>query len=143
LGWEPLGDGVRVTTDRGIYQAERLVMTAGSWMSKLLPRLEGLVVPERQVLAWLQPSHPDYFLPENFPVFNLLVEEGRYYGFPIHGIPGFKFAKYHHFQEVIDPDEFEREANDVDERALREFCERYFPYGVGPTMTLKSCIFTN
>ena len=100
-------------------------------------------MPERQILAWLQPNRPEYFQPSNFPVFNLLVEEGRYYGFPIHGIPGFKFARYHHFEEVVDPDDFDREANDDDERALREFCERYFPAGVGPTMTLASCMFTN
>ena len=37
LGWEPLGDGVRVTTDRGTYEADKLVITAGSWMSKVLP----------------------------------------------------------------------------------------------------------
>ena len=59
------------------------------------------------------------------------------------GSPVSKLPRYHHFEEVIDPDGFDREANDDDQRALRKFCERYFPYGVGPTMTLKSCIFTN
>jgi sarcosine oxidase len=142
-GWEPLGDGVRVTTDRGVYEAERLVLTAGSWMAKLLPRLEGLVVPERQVLAWLQPSHPDYFLPENFPVFNLLVEEGRYYGFPIVSVPGFKFGRYHHLEENTDADLLDREPNERDETVLRQFAERYFPDGAGPVLSLKPCMFSN
>jgi sarcosine oxidase len=35
-------------------------------------------------------------------VFNLLVEEGRFYGFPVYGVPGLKFGKYHHLQETTD-----------------------------------------
>ncbi len=143
LAWEPFLDGFKVITTRDEYHCDKLIISAGAWAAKMIPELRDLTVPERQVLAWLQPSRPEYFQPDNFPVFNLLVEEGRYYGFPQHGIPGFKFARYHHFEEIIDPDDFEREATEADEIALREFCERYFPYGVGPTMTLKSCIFTN
>ena len=38
------------------YEAGRLVICAGPWASRLVPELNGLAVPERQVLAWLQPS---------------------------------------------------------------------------------------
>jgi sarcosine oxidase len=143
LEWEPLEGGVRVRTDRGTYEADKLVVTAGAWDADLLDVLEGLAVPERQVLAWLQPTRPERFRPETFPVFNLLVDEGRFYGFPVHGVPGFKFGKYHHLEEVVDPDEMDRETYDHDERLLREFAERYFPDGCGPTMDLQPCMFTN
>ena len=99
--WRPLEGGVRVRTDRGVYEADKLVITAGAWDGELLDVLEGLAVPERQVLAWLQPTRPEYF--QYFPVFNLLVDEGRFYGFPVHGVPGFKFGKYHHLEEKVDP----------------------------------------
>ena len=95
------------------------------------------------MLAWLQPSRPEFFAAERFPVFNLLVPEGRYYGFPIHRIPGFKFGRYHHLEEYIDPEGIDREPNLRDEQVLRDLAERYFPDGAGPTMTLKSCMFTN
>ena len=91
LGQEPYLDGFKViTTARrvSLRQADHL----GRVGSKNGSGLRDLTVPERQVLAWLQPNHPEYFQPSNFPVFNLLVEEGRYYGFPIHGIPGLKIA---------------------------------------------------
>ena len=84
LEWLPLGDGVRVITDHGVYETDHLVVTAGAWNAKLLPFLEGLAVPERQVLAWLQPQCPELFTPDRFPVFNLLVEEGRFYGLRFH-----------------------------------------------------------
>jgi sarcosine oxidase len=37
----------------------------------------------------------------------------------------------------------DREAHPRDEQVLRDFAERYFPDGAGPTMTLKACLFTN
>lgn len=145
LEWQPLsnGEGVRVVTDRAEYEADSLVITGGAWNSHLLPFLRGYAVPERQVLAWLQPNRPELFTPDRFPVFNLLVPEGRYYGFPVHTVPGFKIGKYHHFEEVVEPDTYNREPDVEDEEALRELASRYFPEGAGPTMTLKSCMFTN
>jgi sarcosine oxidase len=71
------------------------------------------------------------------------VEEGRFYGFPIFGVPGFKFGKYHHLEEVVDPDNADRESHWHDEQLLRDFAAHYFPDGAGPTMSLKTCLFTN
>jgi sarcosine oxidase len=143
LGWEPDGAGVRVETDRGEYRAERLVVAAGAWIGGLVPELAALARPERQVLAWLQPLQPELFAPERFPVVNLTVEEGRYYGFPVWGVPGFKVGRYHHRSELVDPDAMDREPNAADEAILREFTARYFPAAAGPTMALRTCLFTN
>ena len=52
---------------RGRYEAGRLVVCAGPWAAKLVPELSGLAVPERQVLAWLQPSRPEQFRPDVLP----------------------------------------------------------------------------
>jgi sarcosine oxidase len=135
--------GVRVTTDRASYEAGSLVLTAGAWNAHLLPFLKPLTVPERQVLAWFQPQKPEYFAAERFPVFNVLVSEGRFYGFPVFGIPGFKLGKYHHLQETGDPDTLLTEPTREDEELLRAFASRYFPLGSGPTMSLATCMFTN
>jgi sarcosine oxidase len=143
LAWEPLGESVQVRTNRGTYEAKRLIVCAGSWVGKLLPELAGLAVPERQVLAWLQPTRSGLYDLGAFPVFNVQVEEGHYYGFPQWGIPGFKFGRYHHLEEQADPDAMDREPNEKDERILREFARRYFPDGEGPTVALKACLFTN
>jgi sarcosine oxidase len=140
-GWEPAGEGVRVQTGRGEYETERLVVTAGAWLGELT----GLPVEaERQVLAWLQPLRPELFTPDRFPVFNLqLDEEDRYYGFPVFGVPGFKFGRYHHLGERGAADALEREPRADDERLLRSFAERCFPDGAGPVLTLKTCLFEN
>lgn len=141
--WEPRDSGVRIETDRGVYEAERLVISAGAWAGELLPELAHLFVPERQVLAWFQPTRPAIFAPDRFPVFNLADGDERLYGFPVFGIPGFKFGRYHHRHEIVDPETMNREAEQADEDLLRDLAGRYFPDGVGPVMSLKTCIFTN
>jgi sarcosine oxidase len=141
--WGAAKDRVWVRTTRRQYEAGRLVICAGPWAAKLIPELDGLAVAERQVLAWLQPTRPQLFELSSFPVFNLEVEEGRFYGFPSFLVPGFKFGKYHHRGEVVDPDEVSREPDEADEALLRGFARRYFPDGAGATLMLKSCLFTN
>jgi sarcosine oxidase len=145
IAWEPRGsDGVSVVTDKGRYRAARLVLAAGAWMGALAAPLERIAVPERQVLAWLQPTRPELFAPARFPVFNVVVEEGHYYGLPVYEVPGFKLGRYHHRGELVpSPDDLRREPDAEDERLLREFAERYFPDGCGPTMALRTCMFTN
>jgi sarcosine oxidase len=143
LEWEPRGDGVVVRTSRATYTAESLLVTAGAWAAKLIPRLVGLAVPERQVLAWLQPRRPEWFAPDRFPVFVLTVGDGHYYGLPVFGVPGFKLGRYHHLKQRVDPDSIDRDCHPEDEAILCAFAERYFPDGAGPTMALKVCQFTN
>ncbi len=144
LEWTVMASGgVAVRTEKGSYEADRLVLAAGPWMGELAAPLAGRSVAERQVLAWLQPLRPELFTPETFPVFNLQVEEGRFYGFPVYEVPGFKFGRYHHRGEISTADAVRREVDAADEALLRQFGERYFPDGSGPTMGLRTCLFTN
>jgi sarcosine oxidase len=143
VAWEPIDDRVTVRTDRGSYTADKLVITSGAWSAGMVAGLSGLAVPERQVLGWFQPRSPGLFDKSVFPIFNLEVEEGHLYGFPIETIPGFKIGLYHHLREVVDPDTMNREPTAEDERVLRSVVERYFPEAAGPTLSLKACLFTN
>ena len=147
-GWEIAGDGqVTVTTDSATYTAEKLVICGGAWAYKLLPELRNKAVPERQVLIWMETKKPEWFTPGRFPVWNAIVDEGRYYGFPEFNpdgtTPGMKFGRYHHRDEIVDPDTLDRNVYPEDEALLRQFGEKYFPDGAGKTLSLKECMFTN
>jgi sarcosine oxidase len=142
-GWDRHEGGVKVSTDRGSYTARKLILTAGPWAAKLVPSLAKLAVPERQVMLWTQPLRPEFFQPQTFPIFNLEAPE-RFYGFPVYGkIPGFKIGKYHHRLEKTDPDSVDREIHPKDEAVLREGIRRFFPDADGPTLAMKTCLFTN
>ena len=119
------------------------MITGGAWAGSLVDRLKGLVTAERQVLAWFQPLKPELFTPERCPVWQFDAQEGRYYGLPVFGVPGFKVGRYHHLEERVDPDRVDREPNQADETILRTFVERYFPQAAGPTMAMKVCLFEN
>jgi sarcosine oxidase len=141
--WSAEGRGVAVTTDRGTYRADRLVITAGAWVAETVPELARLAIPERQVLIWTQPLRPEYFATGAFPIFNFEAEEGRLYGFPVYGVPGFKFGNFHHRYEQGAADSLARTCDAEDERLLRIGIARYFPDANGPTLAMKACLFTN
>ena len=79
----------------------------------------------------------------DLPVFNMQAPEGRFYGFPVCGVPGFKIGKYHHRRQTVDADSVDRNVHPEDEAVLREGLRRYFPDADGPTLAMKVCMFTN
>jgi sarcosine oxidase len=142
-GWDVVGDRVRVTTDLDRYEARALVLTAGPWTTRIVRSLAPVIQAERQVLLWAQPLEPALFDRRQFPVFNLEAVEGRFYGFPVYHVPGFKIGKYHHRREQVDPDSVDRECHPQDEMVLRDVIRRYFPKADGPTLAMKVCLFAN
>ena len=144
VDWKVQRGTVTVRTDRASYRASRLVITAGPWAGQVIRRLNGVVKPERQVLLWVQPKRPELFEMDNFPVFYMQDErDDKFYGLPIFGVPGFKFGKYNHLHEQVDPNTMDRECHLRDERVLRGAIRKYFPDADGPTMAMKTCLFSN
>ena len=143
LDWREREDAIDVHTNRGTYTCRQLVITAGAWTGKLLIDLQPILSPERQVLLWTQPRQPEHFQPATFPVLYMQTAEGSFYALPSHDGAGFKFGKYHHLRQQVDPDTMDRECHEEDERVLRAGLRRYFPDADGPMLAMKTCIFTN
>jgi sarcosine oxidase len=84
-GWRVLpSGGVEVTTSRGRYECERLILAPGSWAASLF-KIDGLPLEvEPQVLYWLEPDGgADPFAPERCPIYIWDVGAGvQFYGFP-------------------------------------------------------------
>ncbi len=141
--WSPVaGGGVRVVTDRGTYEAGRLVLSAGAWMADFVPALKPVLAPERQALAWFQPKVPEHFAPSAFPVGILSSPEGEWYILPTYGIPGVKVGLHGHLHERGHPDELPRAVTRADEDLLRRCVTSYFPEADGPVMSMAACLFT-
>src|SRR5439155_24849011 len=77
----------QVTTDRGTYTAEKIIIAAGAWLPDLLSRQRtDVFIVRRQVLYWFR-LKPDVSLndyrPEKFPVYIWqLPARQAIYGFP-------------------------------------------------------------
>jgi sarcosine oxidase len=146
LGVEPgTGDAATVIrTTAGEHVAERVVFAAGPWTRELVPHVQALAVPERQVVGWFQPEDAALFESERFPVFNVQVDEGHYYGFPFDREGGgVKVGRYHHLEEQVDPSGYDRAIHPRDEAILREFVARYLPTANGKMVRAETCLFTN
>lgn len=149
IRWERDGDGVSVTTARDSYRASRLVLTAGAWMSRLVPDLADDLWVERNVLFWFEPIArqeafakmpvwimEDVARADGFPAYRL------YYGFPLDPAHGVKLAGLH-FGDRVDPDSVEREPRGIDEERVRAFLRRRMPDADGERRLAKVCMYTN
>ena len=143
-GWRRVRSGIRVHSDRGEFEAKRLVITAGPWIGTLSAEFRRLCRVERQAMLWTAPLAAEPFKPASFPVFRMLCPLGRFYGYPDHRGEGFKIAKYHHLRQAVGhPSKLDRECHPEDEGTLREAVAEYFPLANGRTRRMAACMFTN
>ena len=142
-GWSRTTDGIVVHLPDEEIRARQLVICAGAWTPTFVPSLAPLLRPERQVVAWFAVRDNDAFSPGRFPVFVMQTPDGYYYGFPQHGVPGFKIGKYHHRSESVEPDTMDRSVSAEDEALLRECIRSFFPAADGDVVRASTCIFTN
>jgi sarcosine oxidase len=142
------------------YTTQRLVLTAGAWMSELVPELAPVLSVERQVVGWFGPTvgkekgkNPTtmdgkiktIFSPENCPAYLIDDDEGYFYGFPADENNLAKIGKYNHLNQCVSVvDDLDRKIHPEDEEALRTCLRKYLPGLGGTPMQLSSvCMFTN
>ena len=127
------------------YRAARLVVSAGPWAAKVVAGA-GSGTPSPSGRCWAGSSRKgrSSSAPTPSPCSVLYAEEGRFYGFPVYGVPGFKVGRSHHLHQTADPDQLDRDVYPKRMKPmLRSFVERYFPAAAGPALSLKTCMFTN
>jgi sarcosine oxidase len=139
---EPRSDEVRIVIDDGWIDAARVVVAAGARISKLLPDLPVPLRATRQVLAWFEPQQPEVFDPARCPVFLIEGPHGTHYGFPMQAGAGVKVAKHHHFDEAVDPDDYDRNVSSSDEAAIRAAVADYLPAANGKLNAATTCLYT-
>lgn len=142
--WDADGTIAHVQTERREYTADAIVIAAGAWAADHTSILEELLTLERHVSCRFQPTNPDAFTPDNFPVFVIDTANGdHFYGLPTHRLPGFKIGGTNTEQTGVDPDGMNRQPSITEERPARTFVEQYLPAGAGPTMDLSACILSH
>jgi sarcosine oxidase len=145
-GWEarPGGDGVRVRTARGGYEAARLVICPGAWAPSLLAGLGVPLLVERQVMYWFAPDSVAAF--ENHPVYFWEADDGvQLYGFPAIDGPGggVKTAFHHHAGTECTPSTIDRTVHDAEVSAIRQFLRPRMPSLPGALLRAVTCMYTN
>jgi sarcosine oxidase len=143
--WTADSRGLRVTTNRAVYQADHLVIAAGPWANEALRQVFPLKVT-RQVMAWIQPSDGiQPFLAHHFPVFLSESPDGGPpgYGFPaIDGPSGGVKAAVHGSSIECTPESVDREIHERDlANVVRNLTPR-FPALNGQIVRAQTCLYT-
>jgi sarcosine oxidase len=145
VGWSATPTAVTVRTPKAAYHAARLIFCSGPWTSQLLRTLPIPLVVTRQLFGWVWPTlDPDRFSLGRFPVWGIEQPDGSLaYGFPTHPeAPGLKLAR--HFPGTLThPDTVSRDITPGDESEIHSILSRYLPSAVGPTLALRTCLYTN
>lgn len=144
LSWSAAGSGIEVRTSSGTYGAERLVITAGAWVTKLVEELHTIVEIERLTLFMFEPArNASSLTPEMCPnsSWGCVGEGDSFYTQPDFG-NGFKVA-FHHGQTGVDPDRLDRSTTKEEEARVRHFVKDYIPDAAGRLREGAACLYTN
>lgn len=139
LGWRPDGDGVEVRTASGIARASRLVITAGSWTTRLAGELGLPLTVERVVNVSFSPRRPELFGPDVLPAFVVSNGADGAYGIPALTGLGVKVGGG---GTATDPDRVDRVVGPDDIARLRSWVDRFLPEASGPVRSVLTCLYT-
>jgi sarcosine oxidase len=141
-GFEVIDDGVSVRTAGGEeFEAERLVLAAGGWLTTLVPELALPLIVERAVQYWFHTAGDARYAPGALPIFLLEAPDGRMlYGLPDQG-HGLKLAE-HHNGEKSTADAIRREVSPAEPEQFLEFAAPFVPGLDAPSATAV-CFYTN
>jgi sarcosine oxidase len=140
-------NGVEVTTEKGKYQAEKLIVSTGPWVNEFIQAKDTFKI-YRQVLYWFELKETaENYLPGNFPIF--IWQFNRWADDFIYGFPaadgaggGLKLAAEQHLV-TTDPDNAEMKiSEDEIEKMYRDYVRERLP-GLGARcLKAASCLYT-
>lgn len=141
--WDETGGRVRVTTDRGTYDAGGMVLCAGTGLAALHPGIGRTLQIERQVVAhFAARGRGEWFTPDRFPIFAFEQADGAFfYGFADLG-NGVKVAR-HHGGAIVRADMTDRSVGADDIETIRGFMARHLPQANGALLADAACVYTN
>lgn len=151
LEWTKENDRIKVITDKNIYYAKKLIITAGAWAGKMIPGLNTTLKITRQIIVWVKPGDEKIFAPDRFPCWMVADDkrEGVLYGFPYltkekFGEPeGMKFA-LHYAGDETSPDHINRNITKKETDDLIQQVAEYIPAVADAALVAaKTCLYAN
>jgi sarcosine oxidase len=140
--WQATESGVTVRTDRDTYHADRLVVTAGAWATRLLGDLGVKFTVMRQTPLWFAPPDPRPFARDRFPIYLADTPGGTFYGLPVIDPRGHKVAQHYGASELPGPEGVKREITNADEIPVSAFLRSHLPAADRPRRHGVVCLYT-
>ncbi len=132
-----------VVTDASRIVAERLIVSAGAWVKRLLPGLPVPLRATRQQVLYFRPGDRASFQIGRFPIFMFVpaADQDVYYGMPEFLGLGVKVAR--HAGPEIDPDLEDRTVGEEYRSIVRNFLHGHIPLlADAPIDLTEVCLYT-
>jgi len=140
--WRVEGANVVVETDRGRYEAARLVITAGPWAGQLLADLRVPLVVRRKLQYWFAPRGDAYRADDGTPAFLYETADGVFYGFPVSGPEGMKCAEHSGGATMADPLQQNRDVDTATLARVERFIDACLPELSTTLVDHAPCMYT-
>ncbi len=143
---EPRADRIDVATDRGTVAADRVIVTAGAWTSRLVTRLAPRLSVARQTIGYFEiEGGADAARLGAFPIWchmGVTVND-FHYGLPAFGRDGIKAAQHVTSLRDEDPDVVPDGPDETSLAALRAFLDRELAVKIVRRVGAETCLYTN
>ena len=157
------GSGVRVTTNKAVYTADKIVLAVGAWApevyGKSLESSGGMRLhASRRVLYWFNPTTEAeeegvdglaQFRGIPVYIWDLGEGKGNFYGFPHQpgGQPGGVKVAMHYVSPTIQtectPETIDRVVSDAEVETMRSVLKDRMPKLAGDLISTATCMYTN
>ncbi|HTN75766.1 MAG TPA: N-methyl-L-tryptophan oxidase [Pirellulaceae bacterium] len=121
VAWSVSGSGVEVRTDRAVYSAGRLIITAGAWAGELLGELGIPLRVLRKHLYWYATTGTAFSAARRAPTFLYELPHGIFYGFPELHAGEIKLGEHSGGSVVSDPSHDDRQPEMHDRQRVDAF----------------------
>ena len=145
VSWDASPGVVSVTTSRGTYEGDRLVISAGAWARSVIGDIQLPLEIERQTVFWFEPPTPrGEYSSRSFPIYAYEFKRGVIcYGFPELS-KGVKASVMHDGAIVDSPEQVNRTVTESDVAPLRNALAGVLPdLSRARVRDSTTCIFTN
>ena len=123
-----------------------MIVTAGPWAGRLVPRLAPRLAVARQTIGYFEiEGGTDAARLGRFPIWCQMgaTVNDFHYGLPSFGRGGIKAAQHVTSERDEDPDAVTREPDAKSLAELRTFLERELAIGLGRLVGSETCLYTN
>jgi sarcosine oxidase len=137
------GERPRIVCERLVIEARRVVVSAGAWVSRLVPGLWGKLIPTRQHVYFFEPDPSGVHDMGQMPVFIFVGHSplDAFYGMPSILGSGIKVAR--HGGPETDPDRQERGGGQEAFEPVAGFVSRYLPnLAAREPSRFETCLYT-
>jgi sarcosine oxidase len=136
---EPGADAIRIVSDRGLFEAERVVIATGAWIPELVPATRGVLTVVAQTVAYVRLAVPARALPSWVHFGG--ATSGVTYALPEVGRDALKVGHHLTTGPAADPDEVAM-PSDEEVTALRSELDRILGEPVLEVLGSERCLYS-